>query len=216
MICSAEQTAIIPRSDYDAVIGEFIRNGAYYIDDADTVRLMGERLFPGGVIAKEAVGQPIAKVAEIAGVDVPVGAKLIIVKPDGCGAANIWSKEKMFAVMSAYAYDSWEEAIEIARANLETEGIGHSVSIHSNNAEHIEYAGLQLPVSRVLVNQICATQNGGSFMNGLNPTTTLGCGSWGNNSISENLFFTHLYNVSRVATVKPVWRQPPDDEIWGD
>jgi len=214
IICSAEQTAIIPKNDYGAVISEFVKNGAYYIDDPLTVKAMGERLFPGGVIIKEAVGQPISKVAELAGITVPEGTRLIIVKPDSFGKGNVWSKEKMFAIMSAYEYGEWEEAVEIARANLETEGMGHSVSIHSDDPAHIEYAGLQLPVSRVLVNQICATQNGGSFTNGLNPTTTLGCGSWGNNSISENLFYTHLYNVTRIASVKPAWRQPPDDEIW--
>lgn len=216
IICSAEQTVIAPTESYDTVIAEFVKNGAYYIDDPVTVRAMGERLFPGGVIAKEAIGQPVSKVAEIAGISVPEGTGLLIVKPESYGKGNVWSKEKMFPVMSAYAYEGWEKAVEIARANLEAEGIGHSVSIHSNNPKHIRYAGLQLPVSRILINQICATQNGGSFTNGLNPTTTLGCGSWGNNSISENLFYTHLFNVSRVANVKPDWRQPSDDEIWGN
>ena len=117
--------------------------------------------------------------------------------------------------MSAYAYDTWEQAVEIARQNLEVEGKGHSVAIHSNNKKNVEYAGDKLPVSRVLINQICSTMNGGSFLNGLNPTTTLGCGSWGNNSISENLDFTHLFNVSRIAYVKPNSTQPSDDEIWG-
>ena len=216
IICSAEQTVIAPRDKFDEIIAEFVKNGAYFIDDPDTVKAVGERLFPGGVIAKEAVGQPIQKIAEIAGITLPKEAKLIIVKPADYGAGYVWSKEKMFSVMSAYIYDSWENAIDIAEANLKAEGIGHSVSIHSNSKEHIEYAGLNLPVSRILVNQVCATQNGGSFTNALSPTTTLGCGSWGNNSISENLFYTHLYNVSRIAYVKPGWRQPSDDEIWGD
>ena len=215
IICSNEQTLILPNARYYEIISEFIKNGAYYIDDPETVKSMGEKLFPGGQINKDAIGQPVSKVAAIAEVAVPEGKKLIIVKPDSCGKGNVWSKEKMFPIMSVYAYETWEDAIEIARANLLTEGIGHSVSIHSNNRAHLEYAGLSLPVSRVLVNQICATQNGGAFMNSMNPTSTLGCGSWGNNSISENLFFTHLYNVTRIACVKPEWRQPTDDEIWG-
>jgi len=215
IICSAEQTIIAPKDKYDEIIGEFVRNGAYYIDDPDLVKSIGEKLFPGGVIAKEAVGQPIERIAEIAGISIPEGTKLIIVKPEVYGKSCIWSKEKMFSVMSAYVYENWNEAVEIAIANLETEGIGHSVSIHSNNREHVEYAGLALPVSRILINQICATQNGGSFTNSLSPTTTLGCGSWGNNSISENLFYTHLYNVSRIACVKPNWSQPSDETIWG-
>ena len=215
IICSAEQTIIAPKEKYEEIIAEFEKNGAYYIEDPKTVKSMGKKLFPDGVISKDSVGQPISKVAELAGISIPEGARLIIVKPDSFGSGNLWSKEKMFSILSAYAYDTWEDAVEIARANLETEGIGHSVSIHSNDKKHNEYAGLQLPVSRILINQICATQNGGSFTNSLAPTTTLGCGSWGNNSISENLFYTHLFNVSRIAYVKPGWSQPPsDDEIW--
>ena len=70
-------------------------------------------------------------------------------------------------------------------------------------------------LSRIVVNQVCATMNGGSFFNSLNPTTTLGCGSWGNNSISENLTYKHLINISRIAYLKPNAVQPSDDEIWG-
>lgn len=215
IICSGEQTIIAPRESYDEIISAFRQNGAHYIDDPKTVRSMGEKLFPDGEISRHAVGQAVGKLAEIADIAVPEGTKLIVVKPDHPGKGCVWSKEKMFPIMSAYMYDTWEEAIHIAIANLSVEGMGHSVSIHSNNAEHLDYAGMTLPVSRVLVNQICSTQNGGAFTNGLNPTTTLGCGSWGNNSISENLFYTHLFNVTRVATVKPNWHQPSDEEIWG-
>jgi succinate-semialdehyde dehydrogenase len=215
IICSGEQTIIAPREQYDEIIAAFQKNGAHYIDDPETVKAMGEKLFPGGEISRHAVGQPVGKLAELGGISVPEGTKLIVVKPDHPGEGCVWSKEKMFPMMSAYPYDTWEDAIDIAIANLSVEGMGHSVSIHSNSAAHLDYAGKTLPVSRVLVNQICSTQNGGAFTNGLNPTTTLGCGSWGNNSISENLFYTHLFNVTRVATVKPNHRQPSDQEIWG-
>lgn len=117
--------------------------------------------------------------------------------------------------MTAYRYDTWDDAIEIARSNLAVEGKGHSVSIRSNDYEHILEVGKRVDVSRVVVNQICSTSAGGSFKNGLNPTTTIGCGSWGNNSISENLTYYHLMNRIRIAMVKPGWYQPTDEEIWG-
>jgi succinate-semialdehyde dehydrogenase len=88
------------------------------------------------------------------------------------------------------------------------------VALHTDNKANAEYAGLNIPVSRVLVNQICATMNGGSFINSLTPTTTLGCGSWGNNSISENLGFKHLINIERVAYPLDNAVVPTDDEIW--
>ncbi len=214
IICSGDQTIIAPRCDYDAIIDEFKAQGAYYVEDKETVDKVRETVFPNGVMNKNLVGQSALKLAEAAGLDVPADTKMIIVKAAGCGKDDLFSKEKMCPLMSAYAYDTWEEAVAIANANLNVEGKGHSVSIQSNNKEHIEYAGEVLPVSRVLINQICATQNGGAFSNSLSPTTTLGCGSWGNNSISENLSYYHLYNITRVAYEKEGWSQPSDEEIW--
>jgi len=106
--------------------------------------------------------------------------------------------------------------VAIAQANLDVEGRGHSVSLHSYNKEHIEYAGERLTVSRVLINQICSTMNGGSLFNGLTPTTTLGCASWGNNSISENFSYKFLLNVIRVAYRLPDAKAPTDEEIWAE
>ena len=141
--------------------------------------------------------------------------RVLVVKAPGYGKADLFAKEKMCPVIAAYAYDTWEEGVAIAHANLEVEGKGHSVCIHSHNSKNVEYAAGILPVSRFLVNQICSTNNGGSFFNSLSATTTLGCGSWGNNSISENLSWKHLFNVSRIAYVRPGATQPTDEEIWG-
>ena len=215
IICSGEQTAIVHKDDYDAVIAEFKKNGAYYAEDKAEVDRLREAIFPGGRIDKNVVGQPVAKIAELAKIDIPAGTKLIVIKAPAYGKDDYLSKEKMCSVLTAYAYNDWDEALAIATANLNVEGRGHSASIHSNSKENVEYAMEKLTVSRIVVNQICSTMNGGAFVNGLNPTTTLGCGSWGNNSISENLTWTHLINVSRIAYVIPGRTQPSDDEIWG-
>ena len=214
IICSGDQTVIAPRQTYAEIIAEFVKNGAYYTEDAAEVDIWRKAIFPDGVMNKYLVGQSVEKIAAAAGIKVPEGTKLILVKAEKTGKDDLLSKEKMCPFMSAYVYDTWEQGVEIARNNLLCEGAGHSVSIQSNNREHLVYAGLHLPVSRVLVNQSCATMNGGAFANGLSPTTTLGCGSWGNNSISENLSYFHLFNKSRIATVKPGAVQPPDEEIW--
>ena len=94
------------------------------------------------------------------------------------------------------------------------EGAGHSAALHSNNESNIRSAGVALPVSRLVVNQPCAFTAGGSLTNGLAPTTTLGCGSWGGNSISENLDYKHLMNVSRIGKVITGKKVPTDAEIW--
>jgi len=215
IICSGEQTAITHKDDYNAVIEEFVKNGAYYTEDKNELEALRKAVFPEGVMNKDAVGQPIEKIAEMAGIDLPEGTKLIVVKPEKCGEGEVFSKEKMCNILSAYSYETWEEGVDIALKNLEVEGKGHSAIVHSNTKENVEYAALTLPISRLVVNQICSTMNGGSFVNGLNPTTTLGCGSWGNNSISENLTYKHLINVSRIAYVIPGASQPSDEEIWG-
>ena len=164
---------------------------------------------------KDLVGVSAIKVAEAAGIKVPADTRVILIEADGYGKADILSKEKMCPVISTYRYDAFEEAVEIAQANLEVDGRGHSVSIHSDNDEHLEYAGNRLEVARVLVNQICSTMNGGSFQNGLAPTTTLGCCSWGNNSISENFDYKHLINYIRIAKFLKDKPTPTDEELWG-
>lgn len=215
IICSAEQTAIMPRKLYDRIMDAFVKNGAAYISRAEDVAKLRDTLFPGGVMDKFCVGQSAEYVAQKAGISVPQGTKVLIVKAEGYGTDDLYAKEKMCPVIAAYAYETWEEGVKIALANLQVEGKGHSVCIHSNNKAHIEYASSVLPVSRFLINQICATSNGGSFFNSLSATTTLGCGSWGNNSISENLSWKHLINVSRIAYVRPGSRMLTDQEIWG-
>jgi succinate-semialdehyde dehydrogenase len=215
IICSGTQTIIASKKNYQRLIDAFIKNGAAYFDDPAAVDKFRKALFPNGQIHKDSVGQPIAAVAKLAGVEIPAGTKLIILKPEKYGKEDHLSREKMCPVMTAYEYNTWEEAVDIAHANLLYEGAGHSVDVQSNTKEHIEYAGLKLPVSRILVNQICTSMNGGAFQNSLSPTTTLGCGSWGNNSISENLSYYHLFNKSRIAYVKAKWNQPGDEEIFG-
>jgi succinate-semialdehyde dehydrogenase len=214
IICSGTQTIIAGKKNYQKVIDAFVKNGAAYFDDPATVDKFRKALVPNGQIHKDSVGQPVAAIAKLAGVEIPAGTKLIILKPEKYGREDHLSREKMCPVMTAYEYNTWEDAVDIAHANLLYEGAGHSVDVQSNTKEHIEYAGLKLPVSRILVNQICTSMNGGAFQNSLSPTTTLGCGSWGNNSISENLSYYHLFNKSRIAYVKPKWNQPSDEEIF--
>ncbi|MBP0990853.1 MAG: aldehyde dehydrogenase family protein [Oscillospiraceae bacterium] len=214
IICSGEQTAIIPEEDYDKIIAEFVKAGCYYIDDADTVAKVTDTIFPNGVMNKKLVGVSALAIAEAAGIKVPANTRVILLKAPGYGKGYLLSKEKMCPVISTYSYKTFEEAVEIAQANLNVEGRGHSVSLHSNDKAHIEYAGEKLTVSRVLINQICSTMNGGSFFNSLTPTTTLGCASWGNNSISENFSYKFLINVIRIAYRLDNAKVPTDEEIW--
>jgi len=214
IICSGEQTIIAPRNKYDEVIKAAVQNGAYYAEDDATVDKFRKTLFIDNMLNKDVVGQSVQKIAALAGVDVPSDTKVILLKAKGIGNEDILCKEKMCPVMATFEYDTFEEAIKIAQTNLDLEGKGHTAAIHSNNNEHIELAGLKLTISRLIVNASSSTTAGGSLTNGLAPTTTLGCGTWGNNIISENLDYKHLINVSRIATVIKNAVVPSDDNIW--
>nr|WP_227020526.1 aldehyde dehydrogenase family protein [Sinanaerobacter chloroacetimidivorans] len=215
IICSGEQSVIMPEARYNEMLAEFEKNGAFIIRDPEKKEAMRSAMFVDGAMNRHAIGQSVDAVAKLASLEIPENTKVIIVEADGSGEADILAKEKMCPVLAAYKYKTFAEGVEIARANLEEEGKGHSVSIHSNTTENIEYAGKELCVSRFVVNQTCATSAGGSFFNGLAPTNTLGCGSWGNNSISENLDYKHLINISRIAYYMKDNHVPTDEELWG-
>ena len=162
------------------------------------------------------VGQSVNVIAGAAGLEIPEETKVIVMPEEVSNKESLLRKEKMFPVITPFKYNEFSEAVDIAIENLEIEGKGHSVSIHSNNKEHIRELGIRIPVSRVLVNQTCATSSGGSFRNGLNASSTLGCGSWGNNSISENFYYKHLLNITRIANIKKNNTVPGDEEIWAE
>ena len=214
IICSGEQTMITPEEKWDELKAAVIDYGGYWVEDKAEQKRFIDVLFPEGKIAKEMVGQSVQVIAKAAGVEVPSNAKVIVMPEDAANKTSLLRKEKMFPVITPFKYKEFSDAIDIAVENLMIEGKGHSVSVHSNNDEHLRELGLRAPVSRVLVNQPCATANGGAFTNSLNATSTLGAGSWGNNSISENFYYKHLLNITRIAKVKKHPHQPSDDEIW--
>ncbi|CAK7005604.1 MAG: Succinate-semialdehyde dehydrogenase (acetylating) [Desulfovibrio sp.] len=211
IICAAEQSVIAPREDFDKIMKVFEENGSYIVPASERAKLR-DVTFPGGHMSRDLVGKNAEEVAAAAGIKVPAGTKVLVVEAENL--ADVFGWEKMFPLLAAYRYDTWEEAVEIARDNLHKIGMGHSVCIHSNDTKHIEYAGTHIEVSRVVINQSCASTAGGSFNNGLNPTNTLGCGSWGNNSIAENLTYYHLINISRIAYFMKDNKVPTDAEIW--
>lgn len=214
IICSGEQSIIVPKESYKDIIEEFKKNGAYYVEKEEEIEKFAKVLFNNGSINGKVVGQSVDFIGDLAGVNIPEGTKVIVLKARGYGQNDILCKEKMCPVMVSFEYDTIEDAIKIAQSNLEVEGKGHSCAIHSNNMENIKQAGERLTVSRLVVNQPSSTSAGGALYNGFAPTTTLGCGSWGNNSISENLDYKHLINVSRIGLYNKDAYIPTDKEIW--
>lgn len=215
VLCTCEQAVYFPAEDYDKAIEEYKKLPVFVAEDPADAQKIREYLFQNGALNKKVVGRDATVIAEAAGVAVPANTKMLLVPISGDATEEVLAKEKLCPVQVAYSYDKWEDAVAIAHTNLTVDGQGHSVTIHSTDKEKIEAAALDLPVSRFSINQQGSSSLGGTLTNGLNPTATLGCGSWGNNSISENLWWHHLVNISRIAYVIPGKEAPTDEEIWG-
>ncbi len=138
----------------------------------------------------------------MAGVEIADDKTALLVKAEG--TADVLCKEKLTTAIAIVTYKEFDEAVENACTNLYREGAGHSAVIYSKDDEKIMAAAKKLPVGRILVNQPGHAAGGDAHCNGLEGTVSLGCGSWGGNSISENLTYHHLMNVSRIAYEHPM------------
>jgi succinate-semialdehyde dehydrogenase len=215
IICSHEQFVLTPEEQYEDTVEQFVATGkVWYTDDDRQVQELRDLVFPGGHLNKDVVGKSAREVGAMAGIDVPASARLILLPARGAGEADVLAKEKLCPVVAILPYTTFDEAVAKAKANLLLEGAGHSAAVHSSNEDNIRAAGVELPISRLVVNQPSSLTAGGSLTNGFAPTTTLGCGSWGGNSISENLDYKHLMNVSRIGKVIANKKVPTDEEIW--
>jgi succinate-semialdehyde dehydrogenase len=215
IICSHEQFVFAPEEDYDETIKLFTNTGkVWFTDDQELIKQLREVVFQDGHLNKDVVGRSASEVGEMAGITVPESSRLILLPADGSGTEDVLAKEKLCPVIAIVPYSTFDDAVSMAKANLLVEGAGHSAALHSNNDDHIQKAGLELPISRLVINQASSLTAGGSLTNGFAPTTTLGCGSWGGNSISENLDYKHLMNVSRIGKVITDKIVPTDEEIW--
>ncbi|MBA4699526.1 MAG: aldehyde dehydrogenase family protein [Ruminococcus sp.] len=200
LICLGEQTVFVLENKFGEFIEAFKKNGGYYVSTPEDAEKLREGLFPeGGPISRDVVGLSAVEVGKLAGLEVPEDTQVIGATASAVGAGDVLCREKLCPVINIMTYQTFEEGVAKMVENLEYEGKGHSIGIHSNNSDHVEYAAIQCSVSRVIVNQPAGTTGGGSPMNGFTPTTTLGCGSWGNNSFSDNFNYKHLMNITRVG-----------------
>ncbi len=211
--CTGEQALHFPKEDYDRVVEAFTKAKAAMIPDDRAEGLAGLLFKEDGAINPKYVGMKPAKLAKELGFEVPGDSEVLIFNSRGLGRTNLLCREKLCPVIQLFPYESFEEGVEAARSNLLWEGAGHTSVIYTEDEKKAEYAGGKLPVGRLLVNQAGGAASGGNYINGLEPTMSLGCGSWGNNSISENLTYRHLMNVTKLAYYHDC-TMPPLDEVW--
>ncbi len=202
MICASEQSVIVLESIYDAVKDEFARRGCYFLDGAETEKVRKTILINGALNAK-IVGQSACKIASLAGVTVPEGTKILIGEVESVELSEEFAHEKLSPVLAMYKVKDFDEALDKADVLVADGGYGHTSSVYLNETtekEKLAAFTARMKTCRILVNTPSAHGGIGDLYNfKLAPSLTLGCGSWGGNSVSENVGVKHLLNIKTVA-----------------
>lgn len=214
--CSSENSTVILDAVYKGAVAALERAGGVMLD-AGQKRQLQDTLWVDGKLNRDAIAQSATTIARLAGLD-DIAArepKFLMVEENRVGPEYPFSGEKLSPVLAVYRVRDFDAAFEQTRAILEHQGKGHSVGIHTDNDDHVMRLGLEMPVCRVIVNQAHAFGNGGNFDNGLPFSLSMGCGTWGQNSISENLNYRHYLNTTRIARTIPA-REPTMDDLFGE
>jgi sulfoacetaldehyde dehydrogenase len=217
--CSSENAVIAVAAVYDALVAAFAREGGVLLDAAEARRLEAA-MFAGGKLGSAFIAQPAGAIASTAGLERAEAraAKFLLVAESGVGADHPFSGEKLSPVLALYRADDFAAAAGLAARILRYQGAGHSIGLHTRRSDRALELGLTLPVCRVIVNQVHCFATGGSFDNALPFSLSMGCGTWGRNSISDNLNYRHFLNITRVVHPLPPEdvHEPTDAELFGD
>jgi acetaldehyde dehydrogenase (acetylating) len=203
-ICSSEQ-AIVTERAIDAQVRErLMAEGAYFLNQDEQAALAQIVATATNTLNPKIVGKSVKTIAEMAGLRVPEGARALICELDGVGRDHPLSMEKLSPILAYYVVDNLEQGSERCAQILRYGGMGHTASIHTGSREAAKEYGVRMPVSRVIVNSP-STHGAIGFTTDLEPSMTLGCGSWGGNVTSDNISPRHLVDVKRIAfETKPI------------
>ena len=215
MICASEQSVIIDSSIYDQVKDEFAFRGCYILNDEETEKVRKTIIINGALNAK-IVGQPAYKIAKLAGVEVPENTKILIGEVQSVELSEEFAHEKLSPVLAMYKSESFEDALSKAEQLIADGGYGHTSSIYLNattEQDKLQEFASRMKTCRILVNTPSSHGGIGDLYNfDLAPSLTLGCGSWGGNSVSENVGVKHLLNIKTVAERREnmLWFRAPE------
>ena len=202
MICASEQSVIVLDKIYDQVKNEFTNRGCYFLSEEETEKVRKTIIINGSLNAK-IVGQSAYKIAELSGVEVPTTTKILIGEVESVELSEEFAHEKLSPVLAMYRASSFEDALDKAEQLIADGGYGHTSSVYLdavNEKEKLNDFSSRMKTCRVLVNTPSSHGGIGDLYNfKLAPSLTLGCGSWGGNSVSENVGVKHLINIKTVA-----------------
>jgi len=212
MICASEQAVIIEEPIFEQVKKLMIANGCYFVNKEEAAKLtQGAMNVEKCAVNPAIVGQSAVKIAEMSGITVPAGTKILVAEIEGVGTKFPLSAEKLSPVLACYKVKNAEQGIQRAAEVVEFGGMGHSSAIHSNDEDVIARFANRLQTGRIIVNAPSTHGAIGDIYNTNLPSLTLGCGSYGRNSTSSNVSAVNLINVKRVAkrTVNMQWFKVP-------
>ena len=215
MICASEQSVIVSDKIYDKVKDEFVKRGCYILNPEETEKVRKTIIINGALNAK-IVGQKAHTIAELAGVSVPENTKILIGEVENVDLSEEFAHEKLSPVLAMYKSSSFDDSLEKAYRLIEDGGLGHTSSLYVNTVtekEKIEKFYSKMKTCRVLVNTPSSQGGIGDLYNfKLAPSLTLGCGTWGGNSVSENVGIKHLLNIKTVAERREnmLWFRAPE------
>ena len=202
MICASEQSVIVDDSIYDAVRAEFLRRGCYFLTPEETEKVRKTILINGSLNSK-IVGQRAAKIAELAGVTIPQETRVLIGEVTSVSLDEEFALEKLSPVLAMYRAENFEQAMSYADQLIRDGGYGHTASLYVDAGKHrekIDAFAAKMKACRIVINTPSSHGGIGDLYNfNLAPSLTLGCGSWGGNSVSENVGVKHLLNIKTVA-----------------
>ena len=200
MICASEQAVIVDREIYAAVKAEFKAHQAYIVSGEEVQKLEAAVMNEGKYAVNPAiVGHSAKEIAQLAGITVPEGTKLLIAELEGVGEDYPLSREKLSPVLAMVKAKNTEDGLNLCEAMLNLGGLGHTAVIHSEDEELQIRFGLRMKACRILINTPSAEGGIGDIYNNMIPSLTLGCGSYGKNSVSRNVSAVNLINVKTLA-----------------
>ena len=214
MICASEQSVTVLKNVYDEVKKEFIARGCYFLK-ANEIEKVRKTILVNGALNAKIVGQSAFTIADLAGVKVPKETKILIGEVDSVDISEEFAHEKLSPVLAMYKANTFDEALQKAEVLVADGGYGHTASLFINTSEKEKMAkhAAAMKTCRILVNTPAAHGGIGDIYNfKLAPSLTLGCGSWGGNSVSENVGVKHLLNIKTVAERREnmLWFRAPE------
>ena len=213
--CSSENSIVVIDSVFNKFINYLEKNGGVFLNTTEKKKLEKKMWDNNQILNRDIIAKKALEIAAEVGLfnNKFKKAKFLMVSEKSVGKKYLFSMEKLSPVLSVYKVKNFDQAILLTNKILKNQGQGHSCSIHSKNKKNILRAGKELPVSRVIVNQIHSFATGGGFDNGLPFSLSMGCGTWGKNVFDDNLNYKHFLNVTKIVNKIKI-NEPTEKEIF--